>query len=180
MKKPRYTDADKEWLTLLFEQGKSDSEIAAIMGRTETGVSQKRRALRLHRPDAIALTMEKAHRWSKDDLLFINNYWRDLTDRQMARKLGVTLSTYKHKRQRMGFFKDWEQRKDRRRTWSFSDELFLRENYGTRSAKDIAEHLHRKENTIQCKAHRLGLKKDYIPGRRGYQKLNLKGNYTAQ
>lgn len=171
-KKPRYTAKDIEWLTLLFEQGRTDAEIARIMGRGVKGIMQKRRALRLHRPDCIAITQANCKRWDKHELEFIRNYWRDLSDTRMARKLGVTLSCYKHKRLSMGLRKEWERRKGRRRTWSFNDELFLRENYGTRSAKEIAKYLNRKENAVQYKAYRLGLSKDYNPGRRGYQPIS--------
>lgn len=170
-KRPRYTAKDIKWLQLLFKQGRTDSEIAQIMGRPLTGIVQKRRKLRLHRPDCIAITQASCHHWDEDELEFIYNFWRELSDTRMARKLGVTLSCYKHKRLSMGLRKEWERRKGRRRTWSFNDELFLRENYGTRSAKEIAKYLNRKENAVQYKAYRLGLSKDYHPGRRGYQPI---------
>lgn len=158
MKRPRYTEKELLHIRLLFEQGKSDSEIAAIMGRTEIGVRLKRQKLRLFRPDCVAMTVEKS-KWNKEMELFITNYWKDLTDLQMARKLGVTRQAYKRKRQRMGFFKYDEQRKDRRRTWTFTEELFMIENHGKLTAKQIGKHLGRHYTAINTKAMRMGITK---------------------
>jgi hypothetical protein len=169
----RYTAKDKEWIKTLFDQGRTDAEIASIMGRTEVGIMVKRRQMGLHRPDCVAISQAAGKKWSKEELTFIRNYWKELSDLRMAKKLRVSVSCYKHKRQRMGLTKDWEQKKGRRRSWTFSQELFLTQNYATHSAADIARHLGKKENTVQYKAKRMGLKKDYIPGRKGYKALEI-------
>lgn len=183
MDKKRYTSTEIEHLRTLFAQKKSDEEIAAIMGRGIEGIRYKRRKLGLHRPDAVAITIKKGHKWTEDELQFIRNYWNTKTDKWMAKKLGVSVSSYKHKRQRMtietptgrikpaNYIKRWTQRKGRHDTWTYNQEEFLREHYATHSAKELAKYLGRKENAVQYKAKRMGLKKAYIAGRKGYQHI---------
>lgn len=182
-KKQMYTSKEIEHLRILFKQKKSDEEIAAIMGRGLQGIKAKRRQLGLHRPDAVAISIKNGHKWTKDELEFIRNYWRTQSDEWMAKKLGVTVSTYKHKRQRMtvstlsskpknaGYIKRWTQAKGRHDTWTYNQEEFLRENYPTHSAKELTKYLGRGENAIQWKAKRMGLKKAFIPGRKGYKPI---------
>lgn len=182
MNKPRYTKKELIQIKLMFEQGKSDEEIAEALGRTLTGLLYKRRQMGLHRPDAVELTKAKGHQWTDEEELFITNYWREMTDAWMAKKLGVSVSAYKHKRKRMkiktlggekpaGYIKSWERKKGVRRSWTFKQEEFLKEHYPTHSAAEIAKVLKRNENAIQWKAKRLGLKKEYNPGRRGYEPI---------
>ena len=180
MDKKRYTATEIEHLRILFKQKKSDEEIAAIMGRGIEGIRYKRRKLGLHRPDAVAITLKHSHKWTADELQFIRYYWRTKSDKWMAKKLGVTVSCYKHKRQRMKettmegthrLVKRWTQRKGRHDTWTVNQEEFLREHYPTHSAKELTKYLQRGENAIQYKAKRMGLKKSYIAGRKGYQPI---------
>lgn len=183
MKKPHYTFSEIEQLRNLFNQNKSDEEIASIMGRGIEGIKAKRRRLGLLRPDAVEISIKNGHNWTKNDLQFICNYWRTKSDKWMAEKLGVSVSSYKHKRQRMiltsptghvkpaRFIKHWTHKKGSHITWTFNQELFLRENYPTHSAKDLAAYLGRNENAIQWKAKRMGLKKNFNPGRKGYEPL---------
>lgn len=102
--------------------------------------------------------------------------------------LGVTVSCYKHKRQRMTvqtidgkkrLVKAWAHRKGRHDTWTYNQEEFLRENYPTHSAKELAAYLGRKENAIQWKAKRMGLKKAFFPGRKGYEPIEKYYNPTT-
>lgn len=179
--KKRYTKNELTQLRLLFKQGKSDESIAAIMGRGVEGIKAKRRQLGLHRPDAVAI--KNGHKWTKDELEFIRNYWNTKSDKWMAKKLGVSVSSYRHKRQRMKtmsltgmemparYIKRWTQHKGRHDTWTFNQEEFLRENYPTHSAKELTKYLGRGENAIQWKAKRMGLKKAFIPGRKGYKPI---------
>lgn len=181
MSKKKYTEQELEHIRLLFKQKKTDEEIARIMGRGVEGIKAKRRQLGLNRPDAVAI--KNGHNWTEDELQFIRNYWRTKTDKWMAKKLGVSVSAYKHKRQRMttltltgrekpaGYIKRWTHAKGRHVTWTYTQEEFLKEHYPHHSAKELAKYLGRKENTIQCKAHRMGLKKAYNPGRKGYQPI---------
>ena len=67
--------------------------------------------------------------------------------------------------------KSWTHRKGRHDTWTFNQEEFLREHYPTHSAAELSAYLGRRENAIQYKAHRMGLKKAYIPGRKGYKPI---------
>lgn len=152
--RPRYTATELEHLRILFKQKKSDEQIAAIMGRGVCGIRQKRRQLGLHRPDAVAIGIKKGHKWTEDELQFIRNYWRTKSDEWMAKKLGVTVSSYKHKRRKMTIqtldgrkrlVKAWTHRKGRHDTWTHNQEEFLREHYPTHSAKELSAYLGRKE-----------------------------------
>lgn len=173
----RYTKEEKLQIRLMFEQGKSDEQIAETMGRPLGGVLYMRRKMGLHRPDAVELTRQKGHQWTEEEELFIRNFWREKSDRWMAAKLGVSESAYKHKRQRMSettlgekkpMIKEWTRKKGRRLSWTFMEEQYMIEHYPWHSAAEIGKVLGKRENTIQCKAKRMGLKKAYNPGRRGY------------
>ena len=178
--KQHWTPTELEHLRILFRQKKSDEEMSAILGRGIEGVRAKRRKLGLHRPDAVDISIKRGHKWTDDDLQFIRNYWNTKTDRWMAAKLGVSVSAYKHKRQRMTvpslsgrpkpakYIKHWTHHKGRHDTWTYNQEEFLREHYPTHSAKQLMPYLGRDENAIQWKAKRMGLKKAYNPGRAGY------------
>lgn len=187
-KRPRYTKKELEHLRILFKQKKSDEQIAAIMGRGVTGIRQKRRKLGLHRPDAVAISIKKGHKWTEEELQFIRNFWRTQSDEWMAKKLGVSVCSYKHKRQKMSvqtlegkkrLVKTWTHKKGRRDTWTYNQEEFLRENYPTHSAKELSAYLGRKENAIQWKAKRMGLKKAYNPGRGGYEPIEQYYNHET-
>lgn len=182
MSKTRYTDKEKMQLRLMFEQGKSDEEIAEAIGRTLIGVTFKRRKMGLMRADAIELNKVNCHQWTEEEELFITSYWREMTDSWMAKKLGVSVSAYKHKRKRMkvqtlggekpaGYIKNWKGKKGVRRSWTFKQEEFMKEHYPTHSAAEIAKYLNKSENAVQYKASRMGLRKNYIAGRRGYEKI---------
>lgn len=190
-RRPRYTKKELEHLRILFKQKKSDEQIAAIMGRGVTGIRQKRRQLGLHRPDAVDISIKNGHNWTEDELRFIRNYWRTKSDKWMAKKLGVSVSSYKHKRQRMKtlsltgrevsarYIKRWTHQKGRHDTWTYNQEEFLRDNYPTHSAKELAKYLGRGENAIQWKAKRMGLKKAFNPGRKGYKPIEQYYNPTT-
>ena len=75
--------------------------------------------------------------------------------------------------------KTWTHKKGRRDTWTYNQEEFLRENYPTHSAKELSAYLGRKENAIQWKAKRMGLKKAYNPGRGGYEPIEQYYNHET-
>ena len=175
--KEHYTDKEVLWLRLLFEQGHSDTEIAAILERTASGIQSKRQTLRLLRPTCVDIKRKKAHRWTKDEEEFILNYWYTKTDEWMAAKLKVSVAAYKYKRKSMNTYangkkrrlvKDWTQKKGRHTSWTFNQEQFLIERYPTHSSADIARYLGRNPAAIIKKANTMGLKKEYFPGKRGY------------
>lgn len=61
--KEHYTDSEVRQLRGLFEQKKTDAEIAAIMGRPISGIKSKRQTLRLLRPTIVDIKKKKAHKW---------------------------------------------------------------------------------------------------------------------
>lgn len=171
-------------MRILFRQGKSDEEIAGIMGRGKTGVERKRQEMGLHKPDAIALGRKKWHKYTADELEFIKNWWDKKSDKWMARKLGVGVDAYRAVRRRMSekslsgkkretpLKKTWTQQKGMRKTWTYAQEEFLREHYPTKDTAEIARILGRKPAAIIDKAKRIGIKKAYKPGARGYEPID--------
>lgn len=171
--KTTYTEDELNSIRLLFEAGKSDEEIAQAIGRPLTGVKIKRTQMRLLRPSAVELSKRHAHKWTKDEEEFILNFWREKSDKWMAKKLGVTLAQYKKKRSRMKnskgrLIKTWTQRKNYHNAWTFNQEEFLREKYPYHSAGEIARYLGKSVTSVWTKAHRMGLCKGYNAGRKGY------------
>ena len=175
--KEHYTESEVRQLQVLFEQKKTDAEIAAIMGRPVSGIKSKRQTLRLLRPTIVDIKKSKAHKWKDEEEIFIRNYWRTKSDRWMAKKLGVSVSVYKAKRRSMTTRVDgklqrlvdnrWG-KKGCRRTWTFNQEEFLKQHYPTHSSADLARYLGRTPTAIIKKANTMGLKKDFFPGKQGY------------
>lgn len=158
-----YTAKEIEQLRILFAQGNSDEQIAAVLGRSEFSIRNKRLQLGLKHPNAADMAAEKAKHWSPDEELFIRNYWQQKSDSWMAKKLRVKLNIYIYKRKKMGLKKNWRVKPGIRHSWKFTDEEFLRQHYGRHSCQDIAAHLGGRHSidSIYKKALRLGLKKDY-------------------
>lgn len=173
-----YTEKEKEWLRILFEQKKSDEEISAIMGRTVRSVADQRRKLRLKRLTISEVAHMKSKKWTKYEIDFICNYWKEKSDTWMARKLGVTYGVYKKKRLELGFRKPEKLKRGIRKTWTYAEEEFMKEHYPTHNAKDIARHLkrHSAQGVIE-KAKKLGLRKAYSPGCRGFADIDLRDPY---
>lgn len=170
--KEHYTDSEVRQLQVLFDQKKTDAEIAAIMGRPVSGIKSKRQTLRLLRPTIVDIKKKKAHKWKDWEELFIRNYWRTKSDRWMAKKLGVSLAVYKAKRRSMTTYVDGRRcsldkgrfhKKGIRQTWTYNQEQFLIEHYPTHSAKDIARYVGHSRQAVIKKANTMGLKKAYFP-----------------
>lgn len=169
MKKPRYKKKELVRIAALYMAGKSDAEIAEEIGRTEIGVRVQRQMMGLMRPDAVELS--EGHKWTEADEEFIRNNWREFSDAWMAKKLGVTKAAYKHKRMRLGYIKEWKREKGRLETWTEAEIRFLRTYYPNHSSDDIAKYMPHNAMAIQSKASRMGIKKAYQAGRRGYPPL---------
>lgn len=174
-----YTAKEIEHLRILFAQGNSDEQIAAVMGRTPRSVADHRRKLRLLHMSAVDMAVKKSKHWSRDEVDFICNFWNEKTDKWMARKLRTTEAVYKSKRLELGFSKHWRHKKGLRRNWTFSDEEFLRQHYATHSAKDIAANMQGRHTAyaVICKANSLGLRKEKRPGRHGFPPIDLRDPY---
>ena len=146
-------------MRLMFAQGKSDEQMADSLQRTVLAVLRKRARLHLLRPTAADISVANGKKWTEDEDLFIENYWREKTDAWMARKLGVSKTIYVRHRRKRGFLKTWEARKDRRKSWKWSEEQFLLNYYHTHSAAETGRRLGRTTSAIHSKALRLGCKK---------------------
>jgi len=174
-----YTAKESEHLRILFAQGNTDEQIAAVMGRTLRSVADHRRKLRLLHMSAVDMAVKKSKHWSRDEVDFICNFWKEKNDKWMAKKLKTTEAVYKNKRRELGFQKHWRQKKGLRRSWTFSDEEFLRQHYTTHSAKNIAALMKGRHTpyAIICKANKLGLRKETRPGRHGFPPIDLRDPY---
>ena len=175
----RYTAKEIEQLRILVAQGNSDEQIAAVMGRTPRSVADHRRRLGLLRMSAADMAAKKSKHWTRDEVDFICNFWNEKTDKWMAKKLRVTEAVYKNKRHELGFYKHWLHKKGLRRSWTFSEEEFLRQHYHNHSAKDIAAHMQGRHSpyAIKLKAAKLELRKEYRPGRHGFSPIDLRDPY---
>lgn len=172
-KNGNWTESEVLQVRLLMEQGKSDEEIAAIVGRTAKAVARKRQRKGWKRDRHMEL-VEKAT-WTRHELEFIRLYWRELTDKKLAAKLGKSVAAVRRKRTLMGFRKDWEVKEGRRRSWSYEDEEMVRRFYGRHGAEDIRRYLRGKHTVtgIRQKAQNMGLKKEEWGkwGRRGLESI---------
>lgn len=140
----KYSAREKDLIRMLVYQGKSDKEIAELMGRTVWAIRRYRTyRLRLLRPHPLY------KKWTKSQLDFIKNYWQELSDAKMARKLGVSEYCYQQKRRSMGLQKEPSGGNHRRRSWKFSDHIFLLENYGKMTAAEIGSHIGRSKGAVR-------------------------------
>ena len=170
-KNGQWTESEVLQVRLLMEQGKSDEEIAAIVGRTAGAVARKRLMNGWKRDSHMDL-VEKTT-WTRHELEFIRLYWREVTDKKLAAKLGKSVAAVRRKRTQMGFRKDYEIKKGRRRCWSYEDEETVRRFYGRHGAEDIRRYLRGKHTVtgIRRKAQNMGLKKEEWWGRSGLESI---------
>jgi len=52
--------------------------------------------------------LKRKRLWSKEDIEFIKENWRRMTDREIAEKLGRTLSAVQLRREKLGLIKTWK------------------------------------------------------------------------
>lgn len=97
------------------------------------------------------------HTWTESELEYIRANYRDMSLMDMGIHLGVSGPTVRTKLLSMGL-KTVSDRKNRK-VWTEEEISYLRENYPTMSAMDIAERFGVSNTTVSNKAKELGLKK---------------------
>lgn len=181
--KGKWTEKEVLQVRLLMEQGKSDEEIAAIVGRTARAVAERRKRNGWRRENCVDLAIKNRTTWTKHELKFIRLYWRNLTDKKIAAKLRKSAALVRDKRLEMGFKKAYMKKKGLRRGWTYADEETVRRFYGRHSAEDIRRYLTGKHTAagVRQKAFAMGLKKEVWAGRGRLETIaeyysRLKGN----
>lgn len=95
---------------------------------------------------------------------YVNIYGRNMTNFQLAHRLGVSERTISRYRTEPS-----------RRSWSREELAYLKNNYTTLSASEMSKYLGRSKNTINIKSSQLGL----VRTRRQQQKINRRCLKTA-
>jgi len=95
--------------------------------------------------------------WTKEEVRYLRENYRDTSLADMGFHLHVAPSTVRNKLILMGLDTDNSRRV--RRMWTKDELEYLRENYPTMTAIDIADHIGCSNTTVSNKAKELGLKK---------------------
>jgi DNA-binding CsgD family transcriptional regulator len=94
-------------LRKLVKSGKTDHEIAKIMGRSASAVKNRRQHL----------GVKRIHGWTEDEIKQLKDLWQQgLTDRDIARSLRRTYVSTRERRLRLGLFANKTMRFSRWRT----------------------------------------------------------------
>lgn len=93
--------------------------------------------------------------WTNEEIQFLNDNWRAMTDEQLAKHLGRTKSSVLGKRNLLGLLgKDIANRK---KSWSEDELARLEEMWGTYTIPQIAKRLGRSNHAVKVKGARLHL-----------------------
>ena len=141
----------------MYRAGRSDAEIAQVLGRGEKGVARKRLEL--------GLVRRRRREWTDEMDLFVVNYWQEKPDEWMAKKLGVTLDGYLHRRRSLGLKRErrdcigvkrglYKKRED---GWAELELAYLKAGYGKVANKRMAKALGRPLSSVTGKLSRMGL-----------------------
>lgn len=178
-----WTSTEELQLKLLYQQGKSDKQIAAILGRpSEQCIKTRRIKLGMKKKTICQLRHIKAKKWNCHEEEFIRNYYRQKSDEWMANKLKVTVSEYGSKRRSMGLSKSYvagRYSNGERRGWTYMEDEFLRTWYSDYSAALIASYIGKKVGCVRRRAFVLGLKSSTGTHRKKTDHINgvSKGNW---
>ena len=83
----------------------------------------------------------KSGRWSQDELVFLKDNYKDMSDEEIGKKLNRKKNSVKSKRQREGLRKDDY-------FWSDEEEEFIKENWQNMSDKELADELDRSKSSV--------------------------------
>ena len=97
------------------------------------------------------------HIWTDSEVEYILANYRDMTLMDMGIHIGVAGPTVRAKMLSMGL--EPNHYRKNRKVWTDEEISFLRENFPTMSAMDIAEKLGISNTSVSTKARELGLKK---------------------
>ena len=97
------------------------------------------------------------HTWTESDLEYIRENYRDMTLMDMGIHIGVAGSTVRDKMLSMGL--EPNHYRKNRRVWTEEEISFLKENFPTMSAIDLADKFGVSSTSVSTKAKELGLRK---------------------
>jgi hypothetical protein len=167
---------DKDWLELIqkrLSEIRLSSKIAKIKITKGRFSHKPYYSLLLHDPEEITNLLKKyaegymiprkwkivqtrypeKRLWRNDEITFIQNNWKELTDKKMAKKINRSIDSVRKKRQEINL------RKKPQRRWSNKELIFLKENYKEMTDRKLAKKLDKPIYTIQNKRKLIGLRK---------------------
>ena len=105
-----------------------------------------------HRAHRIGIRKEKNHLWSKQEVTLLKKMYPDNNKRDIASKLGRTVSAVVSRGCQLGLGK-------KTRVWSKRELNLLKKLYPSRTAQEIADQLGRPVQATRVRIFKLGLKK---------------------
>ena len=111
--------------------------------------------------------------WTEEERRYLRENYRDTPLTDLGMHLHVAASTVRDQLHRMGLDTDSSRRT--RRMWSEVELAYLRENYATMTAIEIADKIGCSDTTVSNKARELGLKK--APG---WSRNDYHGRYVSR
>lgn len=95
--------------------------------------------------------------WTEEEKRYLRDNYKDTPLADLGMHLHVAASTVREQLHRMGLKTDPTRRN--KRSWSLEEIDYLRKNFHTMTAGDIADHIGCSSPTVSNKARELGLKK---------------------
>ena len=141
-----WTDQDDAKLSELLQQSLSDRDIAAALGRTVTGINQRKAKLGLHKAKHIF--------WSQKDLATLKdpaNHNR--TNDDLAKELRKSRWTVRSKRKALGLPYRTQ------RQWTQEEKDLLSQLYPDGGYKPVAERTGWGQRSIENMAQKLGVRR---------------------
>lgn len=93
-------------------------------------------------------------RWTEEETKYLLENYNELTDRELAGKLGRSREAVSSKREKMGLLKDAADNQ-----WTMKEVIYLKEHYLKRTDKQIAEKLNRTRKAVTEQRRRMGMDK---------------------
>ena len=105
--------------------------------------------------------MFKKGEWTKEEEIFLLKNNEYLSTREISEKLNRDEQSIRYKRMKLGLKKQRNKPiNPYQKQWNNEDIEFLKNNYNNFSIKELSEKLNRTKPSIQCKAKKMGLKKE--------------------
>jgi len=98
-------------------------------------------------------------RWTKQDEKFIKDNWREMSDKDIAEKLGRTNNAIRNRRQKLDIKRPSSHcsKFNNGLHWNKEKTEYLKQNYGEMKVKDIAAELNTTKQAVKDKASKLSI-----------------------
>lgn len=143
-KSERFTPEDDAVIVSMFNDGKSQRQMAEALGRSRAGIS--------NRVAKLGLSEKKKVTWTPERTAILLKMIKNSTYDQIAKATGVSRNNVASKAGRMGL-----KRPTLETNFTAEDQAFVMENYQDMSMIDIAKHLGRTSGWMSDKFKKLGI-----------------------